>query len=106
MLGAEIEHLLRLGYAADRDGRSAIFPARMTSSSVSRGSITSCRNMTLLQCCTYDLTQFGASVVMDILRTHPQVIVGNVLRENPFYVPPDEFLAELRGGSATVPDVE
>jgi DcmR-like sensory protein len=56
--------------------------------------------------CTYDLTQFGASVVMDILRTHPQVIVGKVLRENPFYVPPDEFLAELRGGSATVPDVE
>ena len=38
--------------------------------------------------CTYDLTQFGASVVMDILRTHPQVILGNVLRENPFYVPP------------------
>jgi len=38
--------------------------------------------------CTYDLTQFSASVVMDILRTHPQVIVGNVLRENPFYVPP------------------
>jgi hypothetical protein len=56
--------------------------------------------------CTYDLTQFSASVVMDILRTHPQVIVGNVLRENPFYVPLDEFLAELRGGSATVADVE
>ena len=56
--------------------------------------------------CTYDLSQFRASVVMDILRTHPQVIVGKVLRENPFYVPPDEFLAELHGGSATVADVE
>jgi hypothetical protein len=32
---------------------------------------------------------------MDILRTHPQVIVGGILRENPFYVPPDEFLREL-----------
>ena len=31
-------------------------------------------------------------MVMDVLRTHPQVIVGGILRENPFYVPPDEFL--------------
>lgn len=45
--------------------------------------------------CTYDLTRFSAPVVMDILRTHPQVILSGVLQENPFYVPPDEFLAEL-----------
>jgi hypothetical protein len=45
--------------------------------------------------CTYDLSKFSAPVVMDIMRTHPQVIVGGVLQENPFYVPPDEFLAEL-----------
>jgi hypothetical protein len=29
------------------------------------------------------------------MRTHPQVIIGGALHENPFYVPPDEFLAEL-----------
>ena len=52
--------------------------------------------------CTYDLTRFSASVVMDILRTHPQVIIGGILQENPFYVPPDEFLAELRGRSRSV----
>lgn len=45
--------------------------------------------------CTYDLNKFSAPVVMDIMRTHPQVIVGGVLQENPFYVPPDEFLHEL-----------
>lgn len=45
--------------------------------------------------CTYDLSKFSAPVVMDIMRTHPQVIVGGVLQENPFYVRPDEFLAEL-----------
>jgi hypothetical protein len=45
--------------------------------------------------CTYDLSKFSAPVVIDIMRTHPQVIVGGVLQENPFYVPPDEFLAEL-----------
>ncbi len=46
--------------------------------------------------CTYDLNKFSAPVVMDIMRTHPQVIVGGVLQNNPFYVPPDEFLAELK----------
>jgi hypothetical protein len=38
----------------------------------------------------------GASVVVDALRTHPAVIVGGVLQENPFFVPPDQFLLEIR----------
>jgi hypothetical protein len=46
--------------------------------------------------CAYDLTKFGASVVMDALRTHPVVIVGGLLQENPFFVPPDQFLLEIR----------
>lgn len=45
--------------------------------------------------CTYDLNRFSAPVVMDIMRTHPQVIIGGMLQENPFYVPPEEFLREL-----------
>jgi hypothetical protein len=47
-------------------------------------------------CCTYDLARFGADVVMDVLRTHPTVIIGGTLQQNPFFVPPDEFLRELR----------
>ena len=46
--------------------------------------------------CAYDLSKFGASVVMDALRTHPVVIVGGILQENPFFVPPDQFLLEIR----------
>src|SRR6202171_4931087 len=46
--------------------------------------------------CTYDLSKFSASAVMDIIRTHPVVIVGEVLQENPFFVPPDQFLLEIR----------
>jgi hypothetical protein len=46
--------------------------------------------------CTYDLARFNAGIAMDILRTHPMVILGGVLQENPLYVPPDEFLAELK----------
>ena len=33
---------------------------------------------------------------MDIMRTHPMVIIGGILQENPFFVPPDEMLRELR----------
>lgn len=47
--------------------------------------------------CTYDLTRFDAGIVMDMLRTHPTVIVGGVIQSNPFFVPPDELLRELRG---------
>jgi hypothetical protein len=46
--------------------------------------------------CTYDLAKFGASVVMDVLRTHPVVIIGALLQENPFFVSPDQLLLELR----------
>ena len=46
--------------------------------------------------CSYDLSKFGASTVMYALRTHPLVIIGGLLQENPFYVDPDQLLAELR----------
>ena len=46
--------------------------------------------------CTYDLSKFRASVVMDALRTHPVVIIGGLLQENPFFVSPDQFLLEIR----------
>jgi hypothetical protein len=47
-------------------------------------------------CCTYDLARFHADMVMDVLRTHSVVIIGGILQHNPFFVPPDEFLRELR----------
>jgi hypothetical protein len=46
--------------------------------------------------CAYDLSKFGASMAMDIMRTHPVVIIGGVLQENPFFVPPDQFFLEIR----------
>ena len=52
--------------------------------------------------CTYDLTKFRGDVVVDIMRTHPLVIIGGVLQENPFFVPPDEFLEQLREKRATI----
>ena len=46
--------------------------------------------------CTYDLAQFSAASVIDVLRSHPVAIIGGVVHENPFFVPPDELLRELR----------
>jgi hypothetical protein len=46
-------------------------------------------------CCTYDVNRFSASLIMNILRTHQMVIIGGILQENPFFVPPDQFLDEL-----------
>jgi MEDS: MEthanogen/methylotroph, DcmR Sensory domain len=46
--------------------------------------------------CTYDLSKLSAAMMMDIMRTHPVVIIGEVLQENPFFVPPDQFLLEIR----------
>jgi hypothetical protein len=45
--------------------------------------------------CVYDLAKFDAATIMDILRVHPLVIIGGILQENPFYIPPDLFLKEL-----------
>jgi len=46
--------------------------------------------------CNYDLSKVGASVAMDIMRTHPLVIIGGLLRENPYFVPPEQFLLEMQ----------
>jgi hypothetical protein len=50
--------------------------------------------------CTYRFSQFGGDAVMDILRTHPMVIIGGILHENPFFIPPEEFQHEFRGRHA------
>jgi hypothetical protein len=46
--------------------------------------------------CVYDLAKFGGHIVVDIMRTHPVVLIGGILHENPYYVPPDVFLRERR----------
>jgi hypothetical protein len=46
--------------------------------------------------CVYDLTKFGGDTVIAMMRTHPAVIMGGILLQNPFFVPPEQFLHELR----------
>lgn len=48
--------------------------------------------------CTYQLNRWSAKVMMAALRTHPLVIIGGLLHENPFYQQPGEVLMELKTG--------
>ena len=41
--------------------------------------------------CLYDLDRFGGDVVVNVVKTHPQVLIQGILVENPYYVGPDEF---------------
>jgi hypothetical protein len=46
--------------------------------------------------CAYDVAGFDVDLFTNILRAHPYVIIGGILRQNLFYVPPDELLTELK----------
>ncbi|TCR92920.1 MEDS domain-containing protein [Rhizobium sp. BK376] len=50
--------------------------------------------------CVYDLAKFGGDTVVDVMRSHPLVVIGGILHENPFFVPPAQFLEEFRSRRA------
>ena len=47
--------------------------------------------------CVYDLSTLSGAAVIDVMATHPYVILRGDIRKNPFYVPPDVYLRELIG---------
>ena len=53
--------------------------------------------------CAYDANLLNGSIAVDILRTHPVAIIGGLLYENPFFVPPQEFLRQVRQRSGAPP---
>jgi hypothetical protein len=42
--------------------------------------------------CMYDVDSFGGDKIVDMLKTHPKVLLGGMIFENPYYVKPEEFL--------------
>jgi len=46
--------------------------------------------------CTYDTNLITGAIAVDVLRTHPVAVVGGLLYQNPFYVPPREFLSRFQ----------
>jgi hypothetical protein len=37
--------------------------------------------------CLYDLAEFDGSIVLDLMRTHPKIIMNGLVVENPYFVP-------------------
>jgi len=57
--------------------------------------------------CLYDIDRFGASIVVNLLRTHPRVLMGGTLVDNPYFRTPDELLIEQeRTGTAAAQEME
>lgn len=46
--------------------------------------------------CTFDANLLTVPHAIDILRTHPMVIIGGVLVENSFFTRPQEFIREVQ----------
>ncbi len=55
--------------------------------------------------CVYETAKFGGDVMIDVLRTHPMALIGGMLQVNPYFVPPAEFLEELRSRDRLAPEV-
>ena len=45
--------------------------------------------------CVYDLAQLGGPAVVDIISTHPWVILNGAIRKNEKYIPPEIYLDRL-----------
>jgi hypothetical protein len=51
--------------------------------------------------CVYDLSALSGETVVDIMATHPYVILKGQIRKNPFFIPPDIYLRDLLPNSAS-----
>jgi hypothetical protein len=43
--------------------------------------------------CLYDLERFSGEYLVDLVKTHPKVLLGGMVLDNPNFLDPDEFLA-------------
>jgi hypothetical protein len=46
--------------------------------------------------CQYDVRRFDGATILDVLRVHPVMLVGGQLVHNPYYMRPEQFLAQRR----------
>ena len=44
--------------------------------------------------CLYNVTKFDGKTIMQVLQTHPYTISRGVVTENPYYLDPDQWLAD------------
>jgi hypothetical protein len=51
--------------------------------------------------CLYDIDRFGGGALMNLVMTHPRLLVSGVVIENPYYLTPDQVLAKTGQRNAT-----
>jgi hypothetical protein len=54
----------------------------------------------LVVLCLYNLRKLSGDLVAGVLQTHPYAVMGGVLIRNPYYIPPDQFLAQYKPAAA------
>lgn len=47
--------------------------------------------------CQYNENRFTPGLLLDVIHTHPKVLLYDELHENPYYMPTDVYLARLKG---------
>ena len=47
-------------------------------------------------CCQYDARRFDGATLFHVLSVHPAMVVHGQVVRNPYYIPPEKFLAKLR----------
>jgi hypothetical protein len=53
--------------------------------------------------CLYDMDQFGSGALVNLVMTHPRMLMGGMVIENPYYLTADEVLAKaVRRDTGTV----
>ena len=56
--------------------------------------------------CLYDIERFGPGIMVNLLKTHPRMLVGEMLVENPYYLTPDELLIEPAGSQGVTDNAD
>ncbi|MFY0405624.1 MEDS domain-containing protein [Solicola sp. PLA-1-18] len=54
----------------------------------------------MLLVCFYDLQKFGADMLVEVLRTHPNVLLDRTVKDNPHYLDPTEYLGPVHAPTA------
>lgn len=52
------------------------------------------RTHPLTAICQYDASRFDGATIFNILSVHPMMVVRGQVVKNPYYIPPEEFLAK------------
>jgi len=46
--------------------------------------------------CQYNLHEFDGTTIMDVIKVHPLMFIRGAVVRNPFFVPPEKFLAAIQ----------